>query len=199
MPFERKLRQPGLATDRPEFVGRHQLVTGVERPQIHLDLVGTAPENGRTATGAEEPPGIVACLAVDRYRILRKYCRGVKKGSMMLAAVETVAEADPIRSPRCHKSDIAAQAAARESVQNRASSRSSGGNVYNEQCGHCKLLAAAERFSAAEFSLSTQPDGCPYGRAGACAACAHRSGLRRASWLPWHNRALRREMRLPHA
>jgi hypothetical protein len=38
----------------------------------------------------------------------------VKKGAMMLAAVETVTKADPVWESRRHNSDVAAQATARE-------------------------------------------------------------------------------------
>lgn len=61
-------------------------------------------------------PGVVACFAIDRHRILRKHRAGVKEGSMMLAAVETVTKTDPVRAARCHKSDVAAKATTRESV-----------------------------------------------------------------------------------
>ena len=93
---ERKRRQPGLATDDPAFVGWHQLVRGVQASQVDFDFVVAASENGRAAPGTEKPPGIFACLALDRHRILREDAGTVKKGPMMLAAVETVTEADPV-------------------------------------------------------------------------------------------------------
>jgi hypothetical protein len=40
----------------------------------------------------------------------------MKNGPMMLAAVETVTEADPVRESRRHKSNVAAQATAGEAV-----------------------------------------------------------------------------------
>jgi hypothetical protein len=40
----------------------------------------------------------------------------MEKRPMMLAAVEAVTKTDPVRAPRGHKSDIAAQAPAGESV-----------------------------------------------------------------------------------
>ena len=115
-PLKRKRRQPGLATDDPAFVGRRQLVGGIQRSQVHFDFVCAAPENGRSAAGTEKPPGVVACFAIDRHRILREHRRSVKKGPMMLAAVETVANADPVRESRRHNSDVAAQATAGEAV-----------------------------------------------------------------------------------
>src|SRR5438132_13769415 len=113
---ERKRRQPGLATDDPAFVGRHQLVRGIQGSQVHFDFVGRACEDGRAAAGTEKPPGIVARFASDRHRILREHRRSVKKGPMMLAAVETVTKADPVWESRRHNSDVATKATARESV-----------------------------------------------------------------------------------
>src|SRR5687768_11685460 len=87
---DRKRRQPGLAPDGPEFIGWHQLVRGIQGSQVHFDLVGGSCENGRAAAGAEKPPGIVACFALNRHRILGEHCGSVKKCPMMLAAVEAV-------------------------------------------------------------------------------------------------------------
>src|SRR3954452_2935964 len=113
---ERKRRQPGFATDDPAFVGWHQLVGGIQGSQVHFDFVGGASENGRAAAGTEKSPAVVACFAIDRDRILREHRGGVKKGPMMLAAVETVTDTDPVGESRCHDPDVAAQATARESV-----------------------------------------------------------------------------------
>src|SRR3546814_15679762 len=74
----------------PELVGWHQLVGGIQGPQVHFDFVGAASEDGGTAAGTEKPPGVVACFAVDRHRTLREHRGRVKQGPMMLAAVETV-------------------------------------------------------------------------------------------------------------
>ena len=62
---------------------------------------------------------------------------------MMLAAVETVTKADPVWESRGHKSDVAAQATARESVHAASPLKSSGRNVYNEQRCHCRNMPAA--------------------------------------------------------
>src|SRR3954468_6787389 len=72
--------------------------------------------HGGAAAGTEEPPGVVACLALDRHRILREHRGSVKQGPMMLAAVETVTKADPVWQPRRHNADVAAKATARESL-----------------------------------------------------------------------------------
>src|SRR3979409_1664429 len=111
---ERKRRQPGLATDDPAFVGWHQLVRGIQGSQVHFDFVCGARENGRAAAGTEKPPGVVACFASDRHRILREHRGSVKKGPMMLAAHETVTKADPVGAARSHNPDVAAQDSARE-------------------------------------------------------------------------------------
>src|SRR5438876_11316025 len=83
---------------------------------MYFDFVGGARENGRAAARAEKPPGIVACLAVDRHRLLREHRCSVKKRAMMLAAVETVTDADPVWATRRYKSDIAAQTTTGETV-----------------------------------------------------------------------------------
>src|SRR6185436_3717596 len=90
---------------------------GIQGSQVHFDLVCGARENGRAAAGTEKPSGVVACFAIDRHRILREHRGSVEKGPMMLTAVETVTKADPVGSSRRHKSDVAAQATARESVR----------------------------------------------------------------------------------
>ena len=93
---ERKRRQPGLATDDPTFIGWRQLVGGIKGPQVHFDFVCGARENGRAAVRTEKSPGEASCFAIDRHRILREHRRSVKKGSVVLAAIETVAKSDPI-------------------------------------------------------------------------------------------------------
>src|SRR5438093_2374482 len=124
--LERKWRQPGLATDNPAFVGWHQLVRCIQGSQVHFDFVGGARENGRTAAGTEKPPGVIACFAIDRHRILREHRGSVKKGPMMFAAVETVTKADPVWESRRHNSDAAAQTTAGEAVHAASPLKSSG-------------------------------------------------------------------------
>jgi hypothetical protein len=92
------------------------LVRGIQRSEVYFYFVGAARENGRAAPGTEKPPGEVAWLAVDRHGVLGKHRGRVKKGPMMLAAVETVTNADAIGEPRRHDSNVAAEATARESV-----------------------------------------------------------------------------------
>src|SRR4030095_13367660 len=150
--LELKRRTPGFATDDPAFVGWPQLVRGIEGSQVHFDFVCAASENGGTAAGTEKPPGVVACFAIDRHRILREHRRSVKKGSMMLAAVETVTKADPVWESRRHNSDVAAKATARESVHAASPLKSSGRNVYNEP-GRASVKDAPA-FSAVGFTAS---------------------------------------------
>jgi hypothetical protein len=52
---------------------------------------------------------------------------------MMLAAVETVTNADPEWESRRHDSDVAAQATAGEAVHAASPFKSSGRKVYGEQ------------------------------------------------------------------
>src|SRR5207249_128313 len=130
--LERKRRQPGLATDNPAFVSWHQLVRGIQGSQVHFDFVGGACENGRAAAGTEKPPGVVACFAIDRHRILREHRGSGNKGPVMVAAVETVTKADPVWQYRRPNSDTAAQATAGESVHAASPLKSSGRNVNNE-------------------------------------------------------------------
>src|SRR5262249_24949382 len=113
---ERKQRQPGLATDDPAFIRWRQLVRRIQRSQVHFDLVTGASENGRAATGTEEPPGVVACFTLDRHSLLREYRGGVKRGPMMLAEVEKMKKAARVREPRSQNADVAAKATAGESV-----------------------------------------------------------------------------------
>src|SRR5215831_9963048 len=145
-PRERKRRQPRLATDDPAFVGWHQLVRGIQGPQVHLDLVRAASED-RRAAGTEKPPGVVACFAVDRHRILGEHRGRGKQCPMMLAAVETVTKADPVGESRRHNSDVAAQATARESVRDESPLKPSGRNVYNEPRGGGEALGRSKVIS----------------------------------------------------
>src|SRR5690606_36734180 len=95
-PLERERRQPGFAADGPKLVGRRELVGCVERAEVDFHFVAAAAEDRRAAAGAEMSPGIGVRLALDRHRILREYRGGVEKRAMVLAAVEAVAEADPV-------------------------------------------------------------------------------------------------------
>ena len=107
------------------------MVRGIQGSQVHFDFVGGARENGRAAAGTEKPPGIVACFAIDRHRAFREDRGSVKKGAVMLAAVEAVAKADPVWPSRRFNSDVAAQATTRESVHAPSPLKSSGRNVFN--------------------------------------------------------------------
>lgn len=54
------------------------------------------------------PPGIALRFALDVYRILGEYRRCVKQGAMMFAAIEAMAEANPVWPPHGHKPHITA-------------------------------------------------------------------------------------------
>src|SRR5690606_7018108 len=88
---------------------------GIQASQVHFDLVGAASKHRRAAAGTEEPPGVVACFAIDRHRILGEYGGCVEQRSMVFAAVEAVAKPDPVGASRRHDADIATQATAGES------------------------------------------------------------------------------------
>ena len=81
-------------------------------------------------SGDRKPPEVVACFAIDRHRILREHRGSVKKGPMMLAAVETVTKADPVWESRGNNSDVAAQATAGKSVHAASPQKSSSRNGY---------------------------------------------------------------------
>jgi hypothetical protein len=74
---------------------------------------------------------IIARLAFDRHRILREYGEGVKDAAAVPAAVETMAKACAVRSPRGLDADVAAQATASKSLH-AASPLKRSRNGYNE-------------------------------------------------------------------
>jgi hypothetical protein len=113
---QREWREPGLAPNGPQFIGRHELVGRIESAKVHFDLVASASEDRRAAAGTEEASGEIACLAIDSDCGLRKYRGRMKERSMVLAAVETVAKTDPVGSPRRPEPDFTAQAASGEFV-----------------------------------------------------------------------------------
>src|SRR5687767_10254832 len=101
---------------------------------------------------------------------------------MMLAAVEAVTKADPVRESRRHDSDVAAQATAGEPVHAASPLKSSGPNVYNEQHFHCNcpLRAGTRRSSVAGSRNDSRIWGCrtPARSIGESGAAGH--GRRRA-------------------
>src|SRR5690349_20221025 len=84
-PCQRKRRQPALAADDPALVRRRQLIGGIERSEIHFDLIFAASENRRAAAGTEEPPLVFTRLAVDHHRTLREDRGRVEQRAMKLA------------------------------------------------------------------------------------------------------------------
>jgi hypothetical protein len=102
------------------------------------------------------PAAIVACFTFDRYRITREYRGSMKKRAMVLAAIEAMAESDPIWQPRRHNSDLAAKAAARELVHiphPLDSSRLNCCNAWHRHCGDAGVIydRPNSRFLAAGF------------------------------------------------
>src|SRR5690606_40953570 len=59
---------------------------------------------------------VVTCFAINGHRILRIHRSRVKQRPVMLSAIEAVTDADPVRKPGRHNSDVAAKATASESV-----------------------------------------------------------------------------------
>ncbi|CAI8751782.1 hypothetical protein EMIT0P228_140065 [Pseudomonas brassicacearum] len=113
---ERKRRQPGLTAHGPAFVGGHQLIGGVQRPKVHFYFVTRAGEQRRAAARAEKASGIIPCFTFDRHGILGKNGGSVEERAVMLATVEAVTEANPIRTARGLDANVAAQATTGESV-----------------------------------------------------------------------------------
>lgn len=113
---QRERRQPGLAADGPQLVGRHELVGRVQRAKVHFDFVVAAAEHGRAAARAEVAAGVLARLAFDRHHVRGKDRGSVEQRAVVLAAIKTVADADAVRAARDRDPDIAAQATAGESI-----------------------------------------------------------------------------------
>lgn len=181
---ERKRRQPGLATDGPEFVGWHQLVGGIQGPQVHFYFVCGAREDGRAAAGTEKPPGVVACFAFDRHRVLRKHRGSVKKSPVMLAAVETMTKADPVWAARRHNSDVAAQATAGETVHAAYPPSSALGTLTTTPAGvheRCASLPAAALRRCEGACRRTEA---PVERSGLCKPDRRRPVGVRSRYLP---------------
>ncbi len=61
---------------------------------------------------AEMPPGVFLCLSNDVHSKLWEYGGCVEERPVVLAAIETMANPDPVWRPLRHKSNVAAGAAA---------------------------------------------------------------------------------------
>jgi len=112
----RKWRQPGFAADCPEFIGWLQLILFVKSTKVHFNFIGGSREDGRTTFWAEVPASKAACFAFDSHGILREHCGSVEERAMVLAAIETVANAYPVWRACCNDSDTATEAAASDCV-----------------------------------------------------------------------------------
>jgi hypothetical protein len=97
--LERKRRQPGLASDGPEFVGRHQLIGLVQDPRFTSISSSVREKTDEPKRGQKNR---IACLAFDIHGALGKYRGRVKKRPVMLAAIETMAKAHPVWVSRCY-------------------------------------------------------------------------------------------------
>jgi hypothetical protein len=75
---------------------------------MHFDFACAAGEHRRATAGTEESPAVVACLTLDRHRILREYRGREKKSAVMLAAVEAMTKTDPVRLPGRDEPDVTA-------------------------------------------------------------------------------------------
>ncbi len=113
MPGERERRQPGFAAQGPELIGGDEPVELIERAEMDFDLGTRATEDRGAAFGAEMPALIMARLALDADSGLREDGRSVKQGAVVLAAIEAMAEADPVRFARRGDADLAAKSSRR--------------------------------------------------------------------------------------
>ena len=113
---ERKRRQPGLATDGPEFIGWHQLVRGIQGSQVDFDFVGAASRKRTSRSGdrktarhsrvfrprsSPHPPGTPRTREKARHDACGSRDSGKRR---------------PGRASRRHNPDVAAQATAGELV-----------------------------------------------------------------------------------
>lgn len=118
---QRKRRQPGFAAHGPQFVGGLEPVGGVEGAEVEFDFVAAAAEHRRAAVRAEVAVAVVAGVAFDADRVGGEDRRGVEQGAVVFAAVQAVAQADPVGPAGGDDADLAAQAAGGGSVHADAS------------------------------------------------------------------------------
>src|SRR5690606_5565165 len=110
--IQRERGQPGLAPDSPQLVGRLELVRGVQRAQIDFHFLCAAPKDRGAAAGAEITPLILLRVTGHDDGILGEDGGAVKERAMVLAAVETVADADTVGLSGCGEANLAAEATA---------------------------------------------------------------------------------------
>ena len=96
----RNLGQPAFPPTGPYLIGRAQQIGPVECAQMHLHLVPRNREDRRSANGAEMPPVIGPCVAVDADLTGPIDRGGVEHRPMVFAAVQAMAQTDPIGRPR---------------------------------------------------------------------------------------------------
>jgi hypothetical protein len=88
---------------------------------------------------------------------------------MVLPAVETVTNADPVWQPRCHKSDVAAQATTRESI-----------HVHLLPNQACRTFTTSRR-AIAIAHRDTSFDALPSSAAGCAIECGAEANAKRKS------------------
>jgi len=74
---------------------------------MHFNFVLGSREDGGATMRAEKAPAVVAHLPLDRHCILREHCSGIEQRAVMLATVQTMAEASPIGLAYRRDSDAA--------------------------------------------------------------------------------------------
>lgn len=99
---------------------------------MHFDFIPTAGENRRAAARTKMPSGIVSRLALNFYRALWENGRSVEQSAMVLSTVEAMTDADPVWTSESRHSNVAADAATREALHDRAAFRSSRSNVTGD-------------------------------------------------------------------
>jgi hypothetical protein len=98
-PVQRELWQPGLTPRDPTLISRHQLIGRIQAPQVDFDFVAGAAKHRRTTTGTKKSAFVIADSAANGDSVVGKNCRRMEQRSMMFAAIQTVANTDPIRQP----------------------------------------------------------------------------------------------------
>ena len=105
-------RQPRLAADGPALISWREAAGFVERAEMHFHLIAEAIEHRPAASRTEVAALVGARFAGDGHRIRREHRGGKESGTMMLAAIKTVAQADPVGIARGDHTNAAAKAAA---------------------------------------------------------------------------------------
>ncbi|PAV66736.1 hypothetical protein WR25_18108 [Diploscapter pachys] len=95
----RKSRQPRFAPDHPQFIGRREAIRRVQCPKVHLHFITAAREHRRAAMRAEIPVAVVRGFPADTHGLLGEHRRSAEQRTVMLAAIQAMAQPDPSRPP----------------------------------------------------------------------------------------------------